>query len=481
MAADIYQIPGDHMDLDLPILGDDLPDGEALPTVDQQHSGDQIEVVHSSSTASAPMRKKRRAARVLPTDATMELKNKDLADWNANYLQNMEVITKAKKQGRVTQQAKKDAEYFLWGGGLGGIAQQFAGLPGANPFDMFMGDNLFELYTGVSRKKVAGAKHDRDSGIDDVTQGESRRVRQKSGEPEDEIGRGMGDEDFFMPGGDDVELPREAVSALDDQQMFSAMPWNMSVSRHGSSAIPGSRRLGMLDQGRPGSRPGSRLVSASPLHGRGQPLGLEPLLNLESDGGDALGGDDFAAPGPGPSSPPTVVGAAVQSSTRVREALSAEGENFLEFVTEAIVEKRNGAQADVVDSKQQEDMIEVYDVTFEELLPPVENNKMIACQGLMMVLALGTKGLLDVQQHERFGAINLKLTDKAKASRVVEISDGEESEQEGTSNGDVEATEEHVGQERGGDEGGEGAHFEEQFAAGVAAGLESDHDSLYDD
>jgi hypothetical protein len=223
------------------------------------------------------------------------------------------------------------------------------------------------------------------------------------------------------------------------------------------------------------------MVSASPLHGRGQLLGLEPLLNLGSDGGDALGGDDFAAPGPGPSSPPTVVGAAVQPSTRVREALSAEGENFLEFVTEAIVEKRNGAQPDVYDSKQQEDMIEVYDVTFEELLPPVENNKMIACQGLMMVLALGTKGMLDVQQHEGFGDINLRLTDKAEASHVVEISNGEESEPEGTSNGDVEATGEHMAEEEGGDEGGEGAHFEERFAAGVAAGKESDHDSLYND
>ncbi|KAH7075757.1 Rec8 like protein-domain-containing protein [Paraphoma chrysanthemicola] len=475
------QLPSDHTDIDLPLLGDDLPEGQAFPNAALQQSSDPVEVVQSSSTASAPMRKKRRAARVLPTDATLELKNKDLADWNSNYLQNMEAISKSKKQGRIAQQAKKDAEYVLWGSGLGGIAQQFAGLPGPNPFDMFMGDNLFELYTGASRNKVAGAKHDRDSGIDDATQKESRRVRQKTGEPEGELGRGMDDEGFFMPGDDEVELPREAPSALDDDQIFSAMPWNMSASRHGSSAIPGSRRLGMLDHGKPTSKPGSRMVSASPLHGRGLPLPLEPLLNLESDGDDGFGGNDFTAAGPGPSSPPTVIDTAIQPSTRVREALSAEGENFLSFVTEAILEKRTHAQADAghrLDAKHEQDILEENDITFEALLPPAENTKMIACQGLMMVLALGTKGMLDVKQDEGLGDINLKLSAKTKASQVVEISDGEESEEENASDDDVEMNEEQAAGQQGGD--GEDAHFNEQFAAGIAAGEQSDHDSLYD-
>lgn len=454
------------MDVDLPMFGDDLPDGEAFPTGGQDPGSNQAEVFHSASTTSAPMRR-RRAPRVLPIDSRMELRNKDLADWNANYLKNMDAVIKTKKQGRVAQQAKKDADYFVWGRGIGGIAQHYVGATGPNPFEMFIGDNLFELATGVSRKKVAGKKHDRDSGIDDVTQEAARRVRQKTGEPTSEMGRGEDDEGFFMPGGDDVEMPREAATALDDQQIFSSMPWNTG-SKRGSSVIPRSGLPGGMDQARPGSRPGSRMVSASPLHGRGQPLGLDILRSLESDADYGVGGDDFGMPGP--SSPPTVIGTAQKPSARVNEALEAEGANFIDFVNDAVVEKRTRAQTDV-------DAPELDTVTFEELLPPIANTKMIACQGLMMVLSLGTKGMLDVQQPEDFGAIKLKLTQQAKASQVVEISDGEESEDEESSDGGVEIVEERVVEQGGEAEG----HFEEQFAAGHAAYEEDDHDELYDD
>ncbi|KAH8717092.1 Rec8 like protein-domain-containing protein [Phaeosphaeriaceae sp. PMI808] len=446
------QIPGNPLDLDLPIFGEDLPEGEAFPTVSQNQNNEQAEVVHSSSTTSAPMRKKTRAPRVLPTDTTMELKNKDLADWNANYLQNMNQAVRLKKQSRSTHQAKKDAKYFLWDSGIGGIAQQFSGATIPNPFDMFVGDNFFELLTGMSRKKTTSSKHDRDSGIDDATQEESRRVRQRTGEPEDQMGRGGDDEGFFMPNIDEVELPREAVTALDDQQIFSAMPWNISASKHGSSAVPRSAQLDTVNQ----SRPGSRFVSASPLHGRGQPLGLEVFKSLESDG-DVFARDDFVMP-VGPSSPPTMVGAPLQPSFRVREALSAEGVNFLDFVREAMGEKRNRAQVHpnaMPGYLKLEAVSDINEITFEEILPPSMNNSMIACQGLMMVLALGTNGMLDVQQPDDFGDIRMRLSEKAKAGQVIEISDSEESEDEES---DVDIVDEMMGEGQG-----------------------DDHDSLYDD
>jgi meiotic recombination protein REC8 len=453
MATDIYQLPGDQMDVDLPIYGDDLSEGDAFPTGGQDPASDQIEVVQSSSATSATMRKKR-APRMLPIDKRMELRNKDLADWNANYLRNMDAVIKNKKQTRITRQAKKDADYYVWGRGIGGIAEHYTGVTGPNPFDMFVGDNLFELATGVSRKKAAGQKHGRDSGINHVTQEHARYKRQKTGEPTSKLGRGQDDEGFFIPSDDDIEMPREAPPALDDQQVFSSMPWNTG-SKRGSSAIPRSGRPGVMEQGHPGSRPGSRMVSASPLHGRGQPLGLDVLRSLESDT-DYTGGDDI--PMQGPSSPPTVVGATQKPSTCVNEALETEGANFLDFVTDAMVEKQNRAQANIGGTI-------VDTITFEELLPPIENNKMIACQGLMMVLSLGTKGLLDLQQPEDFGDIKLSLTKQAKtkASQVIEISDGEESDDEESSDGGVEIEERAVGQ----GEEAEG-QFEEQFAAGHA-------------
>ncbi|KAH7398699.1 Rec8 like protein-domain-containing protein [Phaeosphaeria sp. MPI-PUGE-AT-0046c] len=468
-------IPGDDMYVNLPILGDELPDAEAFPTAGHPGS-DEVEVIQSTSTVSAPMQRKWRAPRVLPIDTRMELRNKDLADWNANYLQNMDTILKTKKQGRAGKQAKKNAEYLVWGRGLGGIAEHYAGVTGPNPFEMFIGDNLFELATGIDRRKK-GTKHDRDSGIDEATQEQARRVRQKTGEPEHEMGRGAEDDPFF-PGGDEVEMPREAAPALDDQQIFSSMPWNISASKHGSSALPRSRLLG----GPSSDRPGSRMVSASPLHGRGQPLGLEVLQSLESDG-------DFGGYGAEPSSPPTMVPSPAKPSLRVNEAMSGEGDNFLGFVTRAIVQKRDDAQATLdpmAGVQEAEEAGSINAITFEELLPPRQNGRMTACQGIMMVLSLGTKGMLDVQQAEDFGEIELKLTERAKASQVVEIgdsSDVDEGEVEGEAgggedeDGDVEMQEEEIedGDEEEGEEGGQ---FEEQFAAERAQVEEDSEDEL---
>jgi meiotic recombination protein REC8 len=479
MVTDVYQLPGDHMNLDLPILGDDLPEGEAFPTAGQHRGSEQSEVIQSTSTASAPLRRKPRAPRVMAIDTVMELRNKDLSDWNANYLENMDAAVQAKSQALVARQAKKDAEHFLWGGGIGGIADQFLGLSVPNPFDMFIGDNLFALITGVDRKKTPNAKRDRDSGIDEETQKESRRVRQKTGEPDGELGRGLEDEGFFLPAGDEgdvprdeVEIPRDAATALDDHQISSAMPWNNSASVRLSSAIPRSGRAGMMDRGRSGSR------TRSPLHGRGPPLNSEALRNLDSDANFSYAGDEFALPGP--SSPPTVIGGPVPQA---RDTLPVEGGNFLDFVTDAIVEKRNRVQATfdpMSDILQADAAADIDDITFEELLPPRENSKVVACHGLMMVLSLGMKGMLDVQQREGLGDINVKLTLKAKASQIVEISDGEESEE---SDGVEIVEEKNVVEGEDVVPSAETGHFEDQFQAGHAAADENmdNHNSLYDD
>jgi meiotic recombination protein REC8 len=222
------------------MFGEDLPEGEAFPTGGGSLQDQSSEVVESSDTAVAPNRRKKRTARILPTDTTMELRNKDLLDWNVNYLANMKEASKQKNQHRLAQLAKKNAEFWMWGSGIGGIAARMQGVSGPTPLDRFIGDNLFELFTGVRRKGGAHSKRDRDSGIDEATQEESRRVRQRTDELEDEIGRGRADEGLFIPGSDDVELPREEQPALDDQQRFSEMPWNITASVRGSSAVPRS-------------------------------------------------------------------------------------------------------------------------------------------------------------------------------------------------------------------------------------------------
>ncbi|KAF2446945.1 hypothetical protein P171DRAFT_519282 [Karstenula rhodostoma CBS 690.94] len=446
-----YQQVDNQMDIDIPMFGDDVPEGEAFPIGGGSVQDQLSEVVESSDTVVAPIRRKKRTARVLPSDTTMELRNKDLADWNANYLANMKAASKQKNQHRLNQLAKKNAEFWMWDSGIGGIAARMQGVNGPTPFDRFIGDNLFELFTGVSRKDGVRSKRDRDSGIDEATQEESRRVRQRTDELEEEIGRGQEDEGLFVPGGEDVELPRDEQPPLDDQQRFSEMPWNITASVRGSSAVPRSGRAGLVGSAPPSSLTGrnARMVSESPLHRRSQPGGLDPLKFLEDEEGDFanLGEDDYGFAGPGISSdmPEAML---AEPDSRVREALTAEGGNFLMFVADAIHEKRNHIDQGLEPVSDADAATVVDEVSFDEIVPPNANNKMIASQALMMTLTLGTKGLLDVRQDEHFADINLSLTEKGNAAQVEMPFQGEHEAQLGEEEADLE----EVGREESDDE-----------------------------
>lgn len=403
------------------------------------------------------------------------MRNAEILSWNTDYLVNMKEAARPKVQHYIKQQAKKNAEYYVWGAGVGGLGRDMLGAQG--PLCRFVGDNLFELLTGTSRNPKTTPKRDRDSGIDEATQDEARRKRQKTVEPRDEIGRGQ-DEALFLLGGDEeVELPREAVSALDDQQIFSAMPWNISASKRGSSAIPLSGRVTLMSEhGRQGSRAGSRMVSASPLLRRstGRPEEFEALQNLDSD---AHGGDDFAFAAP-TSDAVEDEERVMQPLLRVREALSAEGENFFTFVADAIMEKHDRVQADLANmSDPPQEEAGTDEVTFEELLPPPETSRMIVCQGFLMLLSLGTKGMLDVRQPTAFEDIALRLTEKAKAMQTVNVGMHEqdapmEDMPQGADEGEQSSVTEPGDAEPD-------SHFQEQMDA--AAGHNDDGDSLYAD
>ncbi|KAJ4994305.1 hypothetical protein SVAN01_00134 [Stagonosporopsis vannaccii] len=471
--------PSGQMEMDLPTYGDDLPDTKVETSTADQWISDRPEVIESSSSIAAPMRRKPRSAKSIPKDTRLELRNSELVDWNTKYLQNMEEAARSKIKSRMQQRAKKNAEHYVWRAGIGGLGCDPFATQG--PLNRFMGDNLYQLFTGISRTPTSTAKRNRDNGIDEATQEEPLCKRQKTVEPE-EVGRGPNDETLFMLGGDEeVELPREAAAALDDQQIFSAMPWNISASKRGSSAIPLSGRVTMLsEQG----RTGSRMVSASPLLRRstGHVGDFEALQSQDSD---ALGGDDFAYAAP-TSDPAETRESAVQPSLRVREALSAEGGNFFAFVTEAFIEKCNRALSGLNEMADEDQMghTEASHVTFEELLPPHQTHKIVASQGFLMLLSLGTKGLLDVQQPIAFEDITMKPTEKVKAMHNVDpqYGDGAQVSDKNMAKMAMEAgaDEEEDASTRAGDKEApepDHSHFQEQMEAGHANN--DDHDSLY--
>lgn len=65
------------------------------------------------------------------------------------------------------------------------------------------------------------------------------------------------------------------------------------------------------------------------------------------------------------------------------------------------------------------DAEQVTTITFEKLLPPQHNTEIVAAQGLLHVLSLATKGLIDVEQNEAFGDIDLSIV-----SAITAESDG---------------------------------------------------------
>ncbi|KAK5175133.1 R8 protein [Saxophila tyrrhenica] len=352
-----------------------------------------VQHVTSEETAEAPQRRRTQPThKPIPLDHDTEVGNRELARWSANYIANQNEALRQKNASKAAAIAKRNAEYWILGGGDRG------------PLSMFSGRQLFEALTGV-RLGAAGEKRARE---DDEEADGGRRVRSRGEPSSDEIGRGQQEDDFMPVMGDDtIELGREAPTPLDDRQLSSMMPWNQSAgSRRPTALFSGAGQLTSASIGGPAgslARRGSRLTSASPLMGRGVA------------GGDI---DDFQLPG---SQPDFMTGAeefepfgpAAQVDTQTaaqsqwqRAVLNGESLHFLEFVQSGI-EELDQTRAQALAGNEEDESLQGT-IDFSQLLPPDEHTCIVAAQALLHVLALGTKNLLSVQQTEAFGPITLE-------------------------------------------------------------------------
>ncbi|KAK5191161.1 R8 protein [Exophiala xenobiotica] len=381
-----------------------------------------------SETIEAPQRRARQAKALQPDQRT-ELSNRELSEWNQNYLANMAVALKAKQNHASHFESKKNAEFWVLRQGLGNVEANFGEDRTPHPLATFSGHSLWDLLRGLS----TGTKRTRSSSpVDGEEDEEARRVRARTTSDEG-VARGQAGEnsmfdndDGLMLQDDDLnlesEVGRHAPPSLPDHS--SGMPWNVSASRHSSAQPLGSgpvARLsssiggvpGGMELGPPSSlgRRGSRFTSASPLLGRGLSLSRigsqEPshLTSNEDEFADLdaqLGLDtnpDFELYGPAAN----VDTQTAAQSQWVASALENEANDFLNFVQTRIAEDADDGQGD------DEGMIESNTITFDELLPPTQNSQIVGAQGLLHVLALATKGLLEVHQAEPFGAIEIAV------------------------------------------------------------------------
>ena len=370
-------------------------DAEAFPPRAEERVQQQPQIT-SEESVEAPIRRRAGPTRkIIPLDATMELRNSELARWNQDYVANMNDALHHKNTNKAAALAKKNAEYWILGKGDEG------------PLSIFSGAKLLKALTGINL--ITGKKRAREEAGDTAA---DRHVRPRSDEPSsDEVARRFEDDGFMpMMGDDTIEQGREAPTPLDDRHHSSIMPWMQSAGSgratgpFSGGGMPTSASLGGGAGAQLGRR-GSRLTSASPLMGRG-PVGDNvddfqlhvSQADIAMTGADELELFDPAAQ--------VDTQTAAQSQWQ-RAALDGESGNFLEFVQAGIQEL--DLVRDQAGQGGEEVAITKGSINFNALLPPESHSCVVAAQALLHVLALGTKNLLDVQQEEAFGGITIRV------------------------------------------------------------------------
>ena len=171
--------------------GAGLPQAEPFPTgAQQQRSSSQAAEDEESESAEAAMHRRHRPvgrARALPFDKVQELRSAELTSWKERYTANMAEAQQSKAQHRAPFLAKKKAFDWVLGSGIGGVGDAFPSMHEKNLLNMFTGDSMLEMITGV--RPSSGRKRGRDEESAAATDSETRRKRLQEAEG-GEIGRG---------------------------------------------------------------------------------------------------------------------------------------------------------------------------------------------------------------------------------------------------------------------------------------------------
>lgn len=358
----------------------------------------------STETADAPMRRHTRAPRkAIPVDTSTELRNSDLARWSTDYAANMMVAMHHKHALKAAAFAKKNAEYWIQGAGLGCLDSR-----ADQGSEMFSAVQILEKLLNIPIDAHDSQKRSR---ADDSSDSD-RRVRSRREPLSQELPRD-GFQDDYMPMvmDDTIEQGREAPTPLDDRRFSTALPWNSGSQRPTnllSTGGPSTSAKGHPFM--PLSRRTSRLISQSPLGHRGaNDLQLEPGLELDDLPHSDLslhltGADEFELFGPAAD---VDTQTAAQSQWQ-RRILDGESANFLAFV-HAGIHEADARRADARPGDDEDDDRLAGSVELETLLPGSSNSCIVAAQALLHVLSLGTKNLLRVEQGQHYGAISMRV------------------------------------------------------------------------
>jgi hypothetical protein len=148
-----------------------------------------------STAISAPQRRAR-VAKPLGLDERQGLTNAELKQWNEGYLDNMQDAVDAKLPYKLFHQAKRNAEHWVVGQGIGGVGNGLGQDHAPGPFHMFSGATLLAAVTG-RELSPARTKRTRSLSPGSVAEEEERRVRARH-EEGGEMGRAAEEQDLTL-------------------------------------------------------------------------------------------------------------------------------------------------------------------------------------------------------------------------------------------------------------------------------------------
>lgn len=165
-------------------------------------STDEVRDDETTARAAAAVRR-RRGPRALMLDPVQELANSDLQAWQTDYASNMREAARKKTTGRMLNLAKSNAEYWMWGSGIGGVGALAKEHRLSSSLGFLHGESLLASMTGPTSeidhtrdRNTAGNEQQTDSERHDPAQRDA-----DSGLNEDAI---MMDDDLALPMNDEV-------------------------------------------------------------------------------------------------------------------------------------------------------------------------------------------------------------------------------------------------------------------------------------
>jgi meiotic recombination protein REC8, fungi type len=394
-----------------------------------------------------PARKKHRNRQILKDDV-LQIRKSTLKIWNDSYLSKMQDDRRRMAIRKAKRRSKNMATYFVYRSGIGNIGAGIGQTGFTHPLaQLFSGDAFLKSLQNRMDDSVAhkarGIKRSYSHSTSSNADYERRRTRIRL-EEGSQIGRGdfqgLEDQDYTNIPFDldaSVELARDAVSLLEEHS--TQMPWNTTQGGSIHSSLR-SRAASILSTNQPGStfkppslpsldRRASRLPEASPLFGRSRLPSQGPspgnvfTQSMGNTGVDFLPGgssnDDNVNPMVLNSpehinrefelfGPAAVVSTQQASSSQwLRQVLNTESENFLVFVHQAIETNRarevavstGGGSRSFTATAGGEEIALTAGISFEALLPPKKNSKIVAAQAFLHVLTLANRGALRVHQE----------------------------------------------------------------------------------